>query len=124
MPRSYNVIALKTFPKLYNNRTVSRSTAVQEAGTVMILSTLSTTSIEDVRKAAPSAILWYQLYLFQDRDLSTRLVKRAEQAGYSALVLTVDSPVSGQRVSNVKKRFSLPSHLKYGNCYRVLIELL
>lgn len=89
--------------------------AVQEAGTVMILSTLSTTSIEDVRKAAPSAILWYQLYVFQDRDLSRRLVKRAEQAGYSALVLTVDTPVFGRRVSDVKKRFSLPSHLKLAN---------
>ncbi|KAG0416156.1 hypothetical protein HPB47_006666 [Ixodes persulcatus] len=85
----------------------------EKAGTVMILSTLSTTSMEDVRKAAPHAILWYQLYVFQDRELTRRLVKRAEQAGYSALVLTVDAPVFGRRVSDVRKRFSLPSHLKY-----------
>ncbi|CAN7978586.1 unnamed protein product [Ixodes persulcatus] len=87
--------------------------AAEKAGTVMILSTLSTTSMEDVRKAAPHAVLWYQLYVFQDRELTRRLVKRAEQAGYSALVLTVDAPVFGRRVSDVRKRFSLPSHLKY-----------
>ncbi|CAN7993593.1 unnamed protein product, partial [Ixodes pacificus] len=81
----------------------------------MILSTLSTTSMEDVRKAAPHAILWYQLYVFQDRELTKRLVKRAEQAGYSALVLTVDAPVFGRRVSDVRKSFSLPSHLKLAN---------
>ncbi|EEC08470.1 (S)-2-hydroxy-acid oxidase, putative [Ixodes scapularis] len=92
--------------------------AAEKAGTVMILSTLSTTSMEDVRKAAPHAILWYQLYVFQDRELTRRLVKRAEQAGYSALVLTVDAPVFGRRVSDVRKRFSLPSHLKYVICCR------
>lgn len=89
--------------------------AAEKAGTVMILSTLSTTSMEDVRKAAPHAVLWYQLYVFQDRELTRRLVKRAEQAGYSALVLTVDAPVFGRRVSDVRKRFSLPSHLKLAN---------
>ncbi|CAN7995082.1 unnamed protein product, partial [Ixodes hexagonus] len=89
--------------------------AAENAGTVMILSTLSTTSLEDVRKAAPNAVLWYQLYVFQDRNLTRSLVKRAEQSGYSALVLTVDAPVFGRRVSDVRKRFSLPSNLKLAN---------
>ncbi|KAM7282097.1 peroxisomal (S)-2-hydroxy-acid oxidase GLO3 [Ixodes scapularis] len=81
----------------------------------MILSTLTTASLEDVRKAAPHAVLWYQLYIIRDRELSRRLVKRAERAGYSAIVLTVDSPTLGRKFSDVRGRFRLPSHLKLAN---------
>ncbi|XP_042149110.1 peroxisomal (S)-2-hydroxy-acid oxidase GLO3 [Ixodes scapularis] len=89
--------------------------AAEKAGTVMILSTLTTASLEDVRKAAPHAVLWYQLYIIRDRELSRRLVKRAERAGYSAIVLTVDSPTLGRKFSDVRGRFRLPSHLKLAN---------
>ncbi|CAN8022991.1 unnamed protein product [Ixodes persulcatus] len=81
----------------------------------MILSTLSTTSLEDVRKAAPHAVLWYQLYILPDRELSRRLVKRAERAGYSAVVLTVDSPTLGRKFSDVREHFRVPSHLEWAN---------
>ncbi|KAG0443306.1 hypothetical protein HPB47_015063 [Ixodes persulcatus] len=87
----------------------------RKAGTVMILSTLSTTSLEDVRKAAPHAVLWYQLYILPDRELSRRLVKRAERAGYSAVVLTVDSPTLGRKFSDVREHFRVPSHLEWAN---------
>ncbi|KAM7300308.1 peroxisomal (S)-2-hydroxy-acid oxidase GLO3 [Ixodes scapularis] len=89
--------------------------AAEKAGTVMILSTLTTASLEDVRKAAPHAVLWYQLYIISDRELTRRLVERAERAGYSAIVLTVDSPTLGRKFSDVRGHFRLPSHLKLAN---------
>src|SRR5574343_1250946 len=70
-----------------------------EAG--MVLSMQSNTPLEDVAQAygpRPSlAGLWFQLYLQNDRGLTQSLIQRAEQAGYEALVVTVDAPVSGVR---------------------------
>ncbi|KAM7308118.1 hydroxyacid oxidase 1 [Ixodes scapularis] len=86
--------------------------AAQKAGSVMILSTLSTTSLEEVRQAAPKANLWLQLYVFKDRQITRQLVRRAEKAGYNALVLTVDVPRFGHRVSDIRNHFSLPKHLR------------
>lgn len=94
---------------------VGTARAAEAAGTVMILSTLSTTSLEDVRRAAPNCLLWYQLYVYQNRSLTESLVKRAVNAGYSAIVLTVDAPVFGQRIIDVKNRFSLPPNLTLAN---------
>lgn len=94
---------------------VGTAKAAEAAGTVMILSTLSTTSLEDVRRSAPNCLLWYQLYVYRNRSLTESLVKRAVRAGYSALVLTVDAPVFGLRVADVKNRFSLPPGLKLAN---------
>ncbi|XP_040077815.1 hydroxyacid oxidase 1 [Ixodes scapularis] len=89
--------------------------AAQKAGSVMILSTLSTISLEEVRQAAPKANLWLQLYVFKDRQITRQLVRRAEKAGYNALVLTVDVPRFGHRVSDIRNHFSLPKHLRLGN---------
>ncbi|EEC06030.1 (S)-2-hydroxy-acid oxidase, putative, partial [Ixodes scapularis] len=86
--------------------------AAQKAGSVMILSTLSTISLEEVRQAAPKANLWLQLYVFKDRQITRQLVRRAEKAGYNALVLTVDVPRFGHRVSDIRNHFSLPTHLR------------
>uniref|UniRef100_G3MPB4 (S)-2-hydroxy-acid oxidase n=1 Tax=Amblyomma maculatum TaxID=34609 RepID=G3MPB4_AMBMU len=94
---------------------VGTAKAAEAAGTVMILSTLSTTSLEEVRKNAPNCLLWYQLYVYRNRSLTESLVKRAAKAGYSALVLTVDAPVFGLRIADVKNRFSLPPGLKLAN---------
>ncbi len=78
------------------------------AGTGMILSTLATTSIEDVRAAATGP-LWFQLYIYRDRGMSRALVERAERAGCSALVLTVDSPILGRRERDVRNAFHVPA---------------
>nr|XP_037286719.1 peroxisomal (S)-2-hydroxy-acid oxidase GLO5-like [Rhipicephalus microplus] len=94
---------------------VGTAKAAEAAGTVMILSTLSTTSMEEVRRSAPNCLLWYQLYVYQNRSLTESLVRRAVRAGYSALVLTVDAPVFGLRVADVKNNFSLPVGLKLAN---------
>jgi 4-hydroxymandelate oxidase len=71
--------------------------AAGEAGTLMVLSTVSTRSLEDVAKAAAGP-LWFQLYVYRGaRDFAENLVRRAERAGYGAIVLTVDSPRWGRK---------------------------
>jgi L-lactate dehydrogenase (cytochrome) len=70
--------------------------AAGEAGTAYILSTLSGCTLEDVR-AASSGPVWYQLYLVGGRDVAIGAIERARAAGYSALVVTIDTPVAGLR---------------------------
>ncbi|XP_077534953.1 2-Hydroxyacid oxidase 1-like [Haemaphysalis longicornis] len=89
--------------------------AARDAGTLMIVSTIATTSLEDVRDAAPDGARWFQLYVYKDRDVTRGLVRRAEKAGYTALVLTVDTPYFGQRIADVKNNFALPPGLIMAN---------
>jgi 4-hydroxymandelate oxidase len=88
--------------------------AAGAAGTVMILSTLSTTPIEEV-VAAASGPVWFQLYVYRDRQATEGLVRRAEAAGCRALVLTVDAPLLGRRERDVRNRFRLPPGLAVAN---------
>ena len=88
--------------------------AAGAAGTVMILSTLSTTRIEEV-VAAASGPVWFQLYVYRDRGATEGLVRRAEAAGCRALVLTADAPLLGRRERDVRNRFRLPPGLAVAN---------
>ncbi len=88
--------------------------ATAKAGTVMILSTFSTYSLEEVRGEVEGP-LWFQLYVHKDRGLTTGLVERAESAGYEAIVLTVDVPVLGRRERDVRNEFVLPPDLRVAN---------
>ncbi|KAH7965685.1 hypothetical protein HPB49_009810 [Dermacentor silvarum] len=81
----------------------------------MILSTLSSTSLEEVRSAAPDATLWLQLYVFKNRTLTQELVRRAECANFTAVVLTVDAPTWGQRIPDVRNTFVIPNGISLGN---------
>ena len=87
--------------------------AAAAAGTVMILSTASTCSIEDV--AAIDGPKWFQLYVYSDRGLTKALVERAEACGMEAVVLTVDAPVLGRRERDLRNRFHLPSGIRLAN---------
>lgn len=71
------------------------------AGTVYSLSTLSGCRLEDVRKSTPGAA-WYQLYLCGGREVASATVQRAQQVGYSALILTIDTPVAGLRERDLR----------------------
>lgn len=73
----------------------------------MTLSTLSTTSIEDIASANPNLVKWFQLYLFNDRAESLKMIQRAERAGFKALVLTVDAPKFGTRRRDVRNKFKV-----------------
>lgn len=81
----------------------------------MTLSTISTSSLEEVAHATPNSPKFFQLYIYKDRELTKRLVKRAEKAGYRALVLTVDTPFFGQRYADERNHFKLDAHLKMAN---------
>ncbi|MED6181120.1 Lactoylglutathione lyase [Stylosanthes scabra] len=88
--------------------------AASAAGTIMTLSTMATSSIEEVASAGPG-ILFFQLYVFRDRNTVIQLVKRAEKAGFKAIVLTVDRPVLGRKEDDIKNRFSLPANYSLRN---------
>ncbi len=75
------------------------------------LSTLGTTSPEAVAAAAPETDRWFQLYLWNDRPAGIDLVRRARAAGFTALVLTVDTPVAGARLRDVRNGFTIPPTL-------------
>ncbi|MEO6198186.1 MAG: alpha-hydroxy acid oxidase [Dehalococcoidia bacterium] len=77
-------------------------------GTVMILSTMSSRSIEEVAAAA-SGPKWFQLYCYRDKGVTERLVKRAESAGFQALCLTVDVPRLGRRERDLRRRLEFPA---------------
>jgi (S)-mandelate dehydrogenase len=86
--------------------------AAASAGVPHVLSTPSNDRLEAVREAAlrrnPAALQWMQLYVMGDRAIAEQLVRRAREAGYGALVLTVDAAVSGQRERDVRNGFKLP----------------
>lgn len=79
------------------------------------MSTLSTSSIEEVAKAAPNTNKWFQLYIYKDRQLTSNMVRRAEANGFKAIVLTIDAPLFGIRRADVKNKFKLPDHLELRN---------
>ena len=69
---------------------------------------MGTRSIEDVERAAPDGRNWFQLYMWKDRDRSMGLVDRAAKAGVDTLVLTVDVPVAGARLRDVRNGMTIP----------------
>lgn len=90
--------------------------AAARSRTVMILSSLSNTGVEEVCAASAGASpLWFQLYVYRDRNATEALVARAESAGASAIVLTVDAPLFGRRERDVRNRFHLPEGLRVEN---------
>jgi L-lactate dehydrogenase (cytochrome) len=82
-----------------------------EIGIPYTLSTMGTTTIEDVAAAAPDARKWFQLYLWRDRAPAKDLVQRAADAGYDTLMLTVDTPVGGARLRDVRNGLTVPPAL-------------
>ncbi|CAB4553254.1 unannotated protein [freshwater metagenome] len=85
--------------------------AAADAGIPYTLSTMGTRSIEDVANAAPNGRNWFQLYMWKDRDRSMALVDRAKKSGFDTLVLTVDVPVAGARLRDVRNGMTIPPSL-------------
>ncbi|CAK6969617.1 hydroxyacid oxidase 1 [Scomber scombrus] len=86
-------------------------------GTGMMLSSWATSTIEEVMSAMTTSpghggVMWMQLYIYKDRELTLSLVRRAEEAGYKALFVTVDTPYLGRRWDDMRNGFKLPSHLR------------
>jgi isopentenyl diphosphate isomerase/L-lactate dehydrogenase-like FMN-dependent dehydrogenase len=93
--------------------------AAARAGALFCISTLSSSSLEEA--AAAGGPRWFQLYVNEDRALSEAIVKRARDAGYSALVLTVDLPVVGYRERELRMPIALSDH-RVGNFDDLLRE--
>ncbi len=85
--------------------------AAGRAGVPYALSTMGTTSIERLAAEAPETRLWFQLYLWRDRAASKDFVERARASGYEALVLTVDVPMSGPRLRDIRNGLTIPPSL-------------
>lgn len=75
------------------------------------LSTMGTTSIEDVAEVAPHARKWFQLYVWRDHAAGLDLMQRAHATGYDTLLLTVDTPVAGARLRDVRNGLTIPPTL-------------
>ena len=88
--------------------------AAGAAGIPFTLSTLGTSSIEEVRAANPHGRNWFQLYVMRKREISYGLVERAEQAGFDTLMFTVDTPVAGARLRDRRNGFSIPPQITAG----------
>jgi isopentenyl diphosphate isomerase/L-lactate dehydrogenase-like FMN-dependent dehydrogenase len=85
--------------------------AAAAAGTVMCLSTLSTTRPAEVAAAAPNGRHWFQLYAFKDEGVTRALMEEAIAAGFEAIVITADAPPGGNRERDRRNRFTLPREL-------------
>lgn len=93
---------------------VAGAGAAGAAGIPFTLSTLGTTSIENVKAANPAGRNWFQLYVMRDREISYGLVERAARAGFDTLMFTVDTPVAGHRMRDKRNGFSIPPQLTAG----------
>ena len=106
------VMAPTGFTRMMNHQgepAVARAAA--RAGVPYALSTMGTTSPERLAAEAPETRRWFQLYLWRDRAASTEIVRRAAENGYEALVLTVDTPVGGLRLRDVRNGMTIPPAL-------------
>ena len=84
-------------------------------GTVMVSSIFATKSMEEIAQASGNGLLWQQLYICKDRTLVQDFVRRAELAGFKAIVVTVDSPASLRKMGILRNDWSIPPHLKLVN---------
>ncbi len=86
--------------------------AAHHAGTVMCLSSLTSTRPAEVAEAAPGGRRWMQVYCFRDRGVTRSMVSEAAEAGYEALLLTVDAPYAGRRERDFRTGFQVPAEIR------------
>jgi 4-hydroxymandelate oxidase len=86
--------------------------AAADAGTVLCVSSLTSTRPAEVAEAAPEARRWMQVYVFRDRAVTHAMVEEAAEAGYEALLLTVDAPFAGERERDVRTGFQVPAEIR------------
>ncbi len=99
---------------LWPHGAVEAARAADEAGVGFCLSTMSTSSIEDISRISRQPI-WFQLYVMRDRELAKSMMLRAKAAGCSALVITVDLQMQGQRDRDVRNGLTIPPQFRFSN---------
>jgi 4-hydroxymandelate oxidase len=88
--------------------------ACAASGVPLIVSTMANVTLEAIAEET-DAPKWFQLYCHRDRAITEDLIKRADAAGYQAIVVTVDAPVLGRRIADERNAFELPEHLTRAN---------
>ncbi|MDO9412093.1 MAG: alpha-hydroxy acid oxidase [Pseudolabrys sp.] len=106
---------------MHGNGEMLAAKAAEAAGIRFTLSTMSICSIEDIREAT-KAQFWFQLYVFKDRGFSEEVIQRAKDAGCSALFLTVDLPMRGQRHCDIKNGLVVPPRLTARNAFDIMTK--
>jgi L-lactate dehydrogenase (cytochrome) len=99
---------------VWPNGGMEAALAADRAGVGFCLSTMSTSSIEEIAKASPRPV-WFQLYVMRDRGLAESMMRRAQAAGCSALVITVDLQMQGQRDRDVRNGLTIPPQFSLAN---------
>lgn len=94
---------------------IGNARAAGEFSIPFTLSIGANTSIEELATSVPNTTKWFQMYIMRDPELTKRIVKRVENCGFKAIVLTVDRPVLGNRRSDRRHNFSFPEHLPIAN---------
>jgi L-lactate dehydrogenase (cytochrome) len=96
--------------------------AATRAGIPYSLGTVGTTSPEQLATSDPGGNHWFQLYVWRDRGISQALVERARAAGFGTLVLTVDTPVGGARLRDLRSGFTIPPSLRLGTLAEIAMH--
>lgn len=112
-PASFPLIMAPTgFTRMMQHEgEIAVARAAARAGVPYTLSTMGTTSPAGLQQAVPGGHNWFQLYLWKDRDSTRRLVDDVRRAGYDTLVLTVDTPVAGNRLRDARNGLTIPPTL-------------
>lgn len=93
---------------MHTDGEVAGARAAEKYGIPFCLSTLGTSDIESINRAAPKGINWFQLYMWKDREASSQLIERAQKEGVENLILTVDVPVAGARLRDIRNGLTVP----------------
>jgi (S)-2-hydroxy-acid oxidase/4-hydroxymandelate oxidase len=94
---------------------VSAARAAGKLDLPMVVSSMSSIPLEEIARQSGNQNLWFQTYVFKDRGLTKDLIRRAEQAGYACIVVTLGCPVVGRREKNIRNRFVLPDGVTAAN---------
>ncbi|MGH3001092.1 MAG: alpha-hydroxy acid oxidase [Gaiellaceae bacterium] len=95
---------------------VAMARAARDAGTIMCLSTLATSSPAEVAEVGGPR--WFQLYVFRDEGVTHELIAQARAGGYGALVVTIDAPVRGNRERDARTAFQIPADIRIASLGR------
>lgn len=108
---------------IHHDGELTLARAAAQAGFPICLSTQSVTSVGRLRRAVPQADIWMQLYLWQDRNLSLGLMKRARAADVRVLVMTVDTPYGARKEWNLRSGFDIPFRPSVRNIADICLHL-
>lgn len=96
---------------MHHEGEIAVARAAARAGVPYTLSTMGTTAPGELQQAVPTGSNWFQVYLWKDREGTRRLIDEARRAGYGTLVLTVDTPVAGNRMRDARNGLTIPPTL-------------